>query len=113
LEQNVDAQSNDLQAWIVPFQDVQQAITLILGNIRDNGIITEEVAQAGFFQLALDKNQTAQLLRISVDQTYPYFAEISGGKHRFSIRFMKPSRDENRPSQSNRTVPFLLTRCLF
>lgn len=89
------------------------AIDLILGFIRQSNVPSQETAQAGFFQLALDKSHPVQLLRVSIAANLPCFAEISGGKHRFSIRFMKPSSDENRPCQLTENVSFLLTRCMF
>ena len=35
------------------------------------------------------------------------FAEISGGKHRFTVRFLEPTEEE-RPSQTRMDVPFSL-----
>lgn len=113
LEQDAAEQQKDLERWTQPFTDTKMAIDLILGFIRDSSVPSSEIAQAGFFQLALDKSHPVQLLRVSVDSTLPCFAEISGGKHRFSIRFMKPSTDENRPTQLSDDIPFFLTRCMF
>ncbi len=113
LEQENDAIHADLTQWTKPFFDIRQAITLILNFIRQSNIPSQEEANAGFFQLALDKTQPYQLLRITVDKTLPYFAETSGGKHRFTIRFMLPSSDKNRPQQVNEEVPFQLTLCIF
>lgn len=113
LEQEHSIQQQDLEQWTHPLTDIRIAIKLTLNFIRESSIPTEEIAQSGFFQLALDKSQPFQLLRIAIDDSLPYFAEISGGKHRFSIRFMKPSTDNNRPSQSTEDTPFLLTRCVF
>lgn len=113
LEQDEAAKQNDLERWTQPFTDIRVAIDMILGFIRLSNIPSQEVAKAGFYQLALDKSQPVQLLRVGVADSLPYFAEISGGKHRFSIRFMKPSSDENRPSQVNQDLPFSLTRCMF
>jgi len=113
LEQNQTQQQKDLERWTQPFADIRTAIDLILSFIRQSSEPSAETAQAGFFQLALDKSHPVQLLRVSMATNLPCFAEISGGKHRFSIRFMKPSSDENRPSQVSEDVPFMLTRCMF
>jgi len=113
LEQNNEIQSSELSEWIQPFMSIQAAINLILDFIRQSGIPTEEMAEAGFFQLSLNKSQPFQLLRIAVDSTLPCFAEISGGKHRFTIRFMSPSADNRRPAQINQEISFRLTRCVF
>jgi len=113
LERDADTQQNDLREWTQPLTNTSTAISLILNFIRQSSVPTQELAQAGFFQLALDKSQPFQLLRVSVDHSIHGFAEISGGKHRFSIRFMSPSSDNNRPSQMTDDIPFSLTRCVF
>lgn len=113
LEQDAAQQQKDLERWTQPFSGIRTAIDLILGFIRQSSVPTPETAQAGFFQLALDKSHPVQLLRVGIASSLPCFAEISGGKHRFSIRFMKPSSDENRPCQITEDIPFSLTRCMF
>ncbi|KAF3981348.1 MAG: cell division protein ZapD [Methylococcales symbiont of Hymedesmia sp. n. MRB-2018] len=112
LEQDNSNQADDLLHWTKPFVDIRKAINLILDFIRQSSIPTSELAESGFFQLSLDNTQPYQLLMISIEKTLPCFAEISGGKHRFTIRFMKPSADNNRPSQFSQDVAFSLTRCL-
>lgn len=112
LEQDEAVRFNDLQHWRSPFNDISTAIDLILNFIRNSRSHTQEVAVAGFFQIPLDKSQPFQLLKISVDKSIPCFAEISGGKHRCTIRFMEPSTDK-RPTQSTSDIPFSLTCCLF
>jgi cell division protein ZapD len=113
LEQNEDTRSKNLQLWSSPFDDIRLAIELILKLIRTNSTPSEEIAPAGFFQIALNKDQPYQMLRISMDKSIPCFAEISGGKHRCSVRFMNPSVDHERPSQSADNIPFTLNCCLF
>lgn len=113
LEQDAAERQKDLERWTQPFTDIRTAIDLILGFIRKSTTPTRETALAGFFQLALDKSHPVQLLRVGVAAESRCFAEISGGRHRFSIRFMKPSSDENRPGQAIEDIDFELTRCMF
>lgn len=113
LEQDPHIQKIDLDRWTQPFTEVRNAIGLILGLLRQSGENSQELAEAGFFQLGLDKDHPVQLLRVSVAKSLQCFAEISGGKHRFSIRFMQASSDESRPSQVSSDIPFSLTRCMF
>jgi cell division protein ZapD len=47
---------------------------------------------------------------VSVPVDIPCFAEISGGKHRFTVRFME-MKDFDRPFQTTRDVAFLLNCC--
>lgn len=113
LKQSSDIQKNDLVKWTEPLASIRTAISLILNFIRQSNTPTEERAIAGFFQLALDQSKPFQLLVVSIEHSFPCFAEISGGKHRFSIRLMNPSTDSERPSQTTEDIPFLLTRCVF
>ncbi len=113
LEQAESQRLQDLALWSAPFHDLRSAIDLILHFIRNSHAPTNEIAEAGFFQFSLNPSQSFQLLKVSVTKTLPCFAEISGGKHRCTIRFMLPSIDNKRPTQSVDDIPFALTRCLF
>lgn len=113
LEQMESNRLKDLEHWCSPFEDIRTAIDLILNFIRNSNSSTEEVAEAGFFQIALDRSQPYQLIKVSLNKSLLCFAEISGGKHRCSIRFMIPSSDDKRPIQSHDDIPFSLTCCLF
>ena len=114
LEQDEEIRRKDLDDWSRPFNGISVAIDMILGFIRYSQAPTEEVATAGFFQFPIPSNQSYQMLKVEVHKSISCFAEISGGKHRCSIRFMKPAVDtENGPTQSTDDIPFLLTRCLF
>jgi cell division protein ZapD len=113
LEQDNDAQQRDMNQWTQPLAYIRMAINLILHFIRQSSVATAEIAEAGFFQLALDKSKPFQLLRVEIKDSDPYFAEISGGRHRFTIRFMQASSNSKRPSQISNAVAFSLTRCVF
>lgn len=112
LEQDEQTRHQDLMEWTQPFMSIRKAIDLILRFIRQSSVPTEEVAGAGFFQQSLDRSLPYQLLRVSIDVSMPYFAEISGGKHRFTVRFMSADRNE-RPAQTSSDIDFELTRCMF
>lgn len=113
LEQDESIRLKDLEHWSSPFTDIRTAIDLILGCIRNSNAPTQEIAEAGFFQLSLDRSQPFQLLKVSVNKSIHCFAEISGGKHRCTIRFMTPPSDNKRPVQTPDDIPFSLTCCLF
>lgn len=112
LEQDEDIRLKNLQQWSNPFDDIRVAINFTLNLIRNSNLSSQEVAAAGFFQIALDKNQSYQMLRVTIDKSIHCFTEISGGKHRCSVRFMLPSVDDVRPVQSTDNIPFTLTCCL-
>lgn len=101
----------DLQGWLQPFDLTRSAIGLLLNFIRTCATPSDEEALEGFFQKTLDHTLPSQLLRVGVPRSEPYFAEISGGKHRFTIRFMLPEPGQ-RPVQCQSNVDFQLTNCV-
>ncbi|MDD5412302.1 MAG: cell division protein ZapD [Methylobacter sp.] len=113
LEQDESIRLKDLQQWSRPFTDIRTAIDLILNFIRHSSSPTPLIAEAGFYQFTLDTHQSYQLLKVALPKSVHCFAEISGGKHRCTIRFMVPSSDGKRPTQSPENIPFELTCCLF
>ncbi len=113
LEQDENIQSKHLVQWTKPFAHLREAIDLILNFIRHSSHATQETAVAGFYQSSLNSAMPYQLLRVGIKREIACFAEISGGKHRFTIRFMVPPEGNGRPSQSADNIPFSLTCCLF
>ncbi|MEW5056814.1 MAG: cell division protein ZapD [Cycloclasticus sp.] len=98
------------QSWTADLTPIKQSIRLLLQFIRSSASPNTVIAKSGFYQQSLDSSQPAQLLRVSLERNAAYFAEISGGKHRFSIRFMLPA-DTERPSQTEQNVHFSLHIC--
>ncbi len=112
LAQTEEKQRQELEKWTKPFLDMYHAIELILNLIRESGISEEKVASKGFFQLTLNSNEICQLLRVQVPQKSRCFAEISGGRHRFTVRFMRfPSEEGERPTQCSSDMSFSLNCC--
>jgi len=89
-----------LETWLNNFSHYQNSIELILYNLRQSATFTQLIAKEGFFQKSLNSKSPFQLIRVSFPSDSNYFAELSGGKHRFSIRMMLPDFD-------NRPVPYL------
>lgn len=100
-----------IEKWFQPFGHLDRAVQLILDILRHSVENTDEVAQNGFFQKPLDTNQAIQLLRISIPKDSQCYPEISAGKHRFSVRFMKNEDPALRPEQCKDDVNFKLTMC--
>ena len=100
-----------IEKWFQPFGPLDRAVQLILDVLRHSTEDTEEIAQNGFFQQSLDTNQAVQLLRISIPADSICYPEISAGKHRFSVRFMKNEDPSVRPEQCQEDVNFKLKMC--
>ncbi len=111
LMQAKELRQSHIEKWFQPFGHLDRAVQLILDILRHSAEDTDEIAENGFFQKPLDTNQAIQLLRISVHQDSDCYPEISAGKHRFSVRFMKNEDPATRPEQCQEDVNFKLKMC--
>jgi len=110
LNQSAEYRARDLQTWLASFAPLRDASALILHLVRESGNTSRVTAEQGFFQQNLDTQVPNQLIRVILPETADCFAEISGGKHRFTVRFMR--LDENgHPVQTDEDVPFQLLCC--
>jgi len=99
--------NNWLRDLIVIRDGVAEALTMI----RNSAHPLLVVARAGFYQKPVDANLICQLVRVGVSGTLGVFPEISGGKHRFTIRFLSQPDTATRPTQSSKDVEFELQCC--
>lgn len=111
LNQEHEQRVEDLQEWVAPYCKLENVIELILRAIRDSASGRPVVADNGFYQQSLDTKQSAQLIRIGVDASAAIYPEISAGKHRYSVRFMRIDSIEMMPTQVKDDVEFILSRC--
>ena len=109
LMQPSERRRQDLLQWQQGFDVIRQAIELILRTIRDSGMPQDKTAESGFFQYT--PNANTQLLRILLPESSPYYTEMSGGKHRFSVTFMKASFGE-RSEKALENIEFQLSCCM-
>ena len=103
--------TRQIEEWLAPFAPMHQALRLILRLIRTSAVPSNELAPEGFFQKTLDANAPNQLIQVLLPADSDVFPEISGGKHRFSIRFMVQSDPNQRSSPSSDDIVFRLVRC--
>jgi cell division protein ZapD len=69
------------------------------------------VAPGGMFQYQIDRSMGCQLVRIAIPNGAAYYPEISGGQHRFTVRFLTWSGPEKRSVQVTENIGFDLTCC--
>lgn len=100
-----------LDDWRNEIAPVQEAVDLLLGLIRASTTPTREQAAGGFFQRNVPTQLSAQIVRVGIPEDIGVYAEISGGKHRFSVRFMECS-DLEHPTQCTREITFQLSICV-
>jgi cell division protein ZapD len=94
LQQPAKERTDDLYRWLNSFDVIGQAIQFILKLTRESATFKPAIADDGVYQKTLDPNLPYQLVRIALPAGSPYFAELSGGGHRFTARFLNspPSR---------------------
>lgn len=110
LQQPAEDRIASLEHWYRKLEVLQQPIGLILELIRGSAEPVSVIAGQGFYQQALDTSRTFQLIRVTIAANTPYFAEISGGRHRVSVRFLQ-AQDSGRPVQAGEDIPFQLSCC--
>ena len=111
LRQEHQVRLPDLQRWISVIQPLCASVVELLFLIRETGETTDKVAAGGVYQHVLPRDTSASLLRISLPSEITLYPEISGGHHRFSIRFMEWRDGTVRPAQTTRDISFSLTVC--
>ncbi len=111
LQQDSSTRAQHLQAWSAPFGPMQEAVALVLRLIRSSAVPQPEMAVRGFFQRGLDPNAPNQLIRVLLPPGGTLFPEISGGRHRFAIRFLDQPDPNRRATQSEADVQFELACC--
>lgn len=112
LQRPVQERTRDLAAWLSRFEAIGQAIQLILRLVRESAALKPVTAQSGFFQKTMDPNHPCQLVRVAVSHDVPYHAEISGGRHRFTVRFLESGKLDGHTRQANRDISFKLGCCV-
>ena len=112
LKQPAKDRTRDLVSWLENFDAIGQAIQLILDLTRDSTAMQLTLASSGMFQRTLDPNRPCQMVRIALAPGLPYFAELSGGRHRFTARFMLFPTEKARAKQTDQDVEFELACCV-
>lgn len=110
LRQQPEQRIEILESWLGQLDDYRLSIGVIMGLLRESAINTPILAEQGFYQQSLDTSVPFQLIRVILPPEADYYAEMSGGRHRFSVRFMQPVTGE-RPSPCNTDIEFQLSCC--
>ncbi len=113
LQLPAEQRIEQLNTWFQQLQALKQAVSLLVEIIRISGVNRQIIASRGFYQQKLEANIPVQLIRVTIPFESCLIAEISGGKHRFSVRFMGfDGQIEQRPGQVYEDIPFDLAICV-
>jgi cell division protein ZapD len=102
------AQLND---WMEDLRIIEDAVHITLKLVRESAAPRRVTAAGGFYQQNLDPASACQIVRVLVADTEQVFPEISGGKHRFTVRFLRYTEQCARPQQTAEDIPFELQCC--
>lgn len=111
LAQDISQRNADIRTWLKEFDLVKKAVSLILSLIRESSVAENVVAKNGFYQHVMEAGTNIQIIRVFLPKDSPYFPEVSGGRHRFTVRFLKPM-GADRPVQVEQDVPFKMVCCV-
>lgn len=111
LKQQPEQRIEILESWLGLLDNHRLAIDVILSLLRESTINTPILAEQGFYQQSLDTSTHFQLIRVIVPADADFYAEMSGGKHRFSVRFLMPPISSERPSPCTGDIEFQLSCC--
>jgi len=111
LDRPFEVRSATLQDWMTTIRPLCDAVTELLWLTREAARPRRETAKGGTFQLAFERDNPCQLLRITLPADTLLFPEISGSHHRCNIRFMQWNDVNVRPVQTQDDMEFLLTTC--
>ncbi len=110
LTQKPEKRIEILTSWLRQLDNYRLSISIILKLLRESSINTPVTAKQGFYQQSLDTSIAYQLVRVLLPDEVNFYAEMSGGKHRFSVRFMTPL-DDDRPVPCTKNIDFQLSCC--
>ncbi len=84
---HVGQEQRDAQVavWMESLMPIREALTQILGLIRQSGEFRNQTSVNGFFQ---DNGEGAELLRLQLSLDDSLYPQVSGHKSRYAIRFL-------------------------
>ena len=112
LNKSAHARQKSLQEWQEDLSIIRKSADLALSLLRGNATAKKATAEGGFYQQSVESGVEYQLIRIITSRELKCFPEISGGKHRITVRFMEQPETQNRPAQTEKDVEFELHFCV-
>jgi cell division protein ZapD len=111
LSRSYDERRLQLEKWLSGLRPLCDAVAEVLWLTRESARPRRQLASGGMFQQPLERNEMPSLLRVLMPGDADLFPEISGGQHRFTVRFLRWSGADQRARQTDEDVSFLLVLC--
>ncbi|MEO5344073.1 MAG: cell division protein ZapD, partial [Gammaproteobacteria bacterium SHHR-1] len=87
LSKDGEQRTKTLTRWFDEFSGINDTVRLLLSIYRGSYEYSEELAEQGYFQQGFDPGHTTQLVSVELAAELNVFPEVSGNRHRMSIRF--------------------------
>jgi cell division protein ZapD len=111
LSQPADARAADVARWLDELAPLSESISALLELYRQSAEPQRKSAEGGIFQINMQDRPACQLIRVSLPSDSSVFPEISGGRHRVTVRFFERPDMDARPRQVKHNVVFDLMFC--
>jgi len=111
LSKSTEIRTSQFEHWLDDLLIINQAVAQVLRMLRQSSASRRISVDDGLFQQQLDPALQCQLIRLSLSDNLGVFPEISGGKHRFVIRFFRQPDTIERPAQVRETLCLDLQCC--
>lgn len=111
LHREAGRREADLRGWLAGFANLERAVTLCLWVIRAGAQTETLQARSGFHNQHLDRRADYQLAQVTLPVDAACFVNISGNPHRITIRFMAPTDNLEKASQTDDEIEFELKLC--
>lgn len=111
LSQPAQRRRELLSVWLNELNPLNHGLGLILRLLRSSAEFKLIKVQNGYH--ALDASQVGQtlLIRLQLEPGCGYYPEISGNRHRLTLRFLTPNDINQRARQIQSSVSFQLACC--
>lgn len=96
------------ERWILVLEPICEAVAELLWLTREATEPVERIAAAGLYQHQTERQAQISLVRVTIPSDINLYPEISAGRHRVTVRFVRWNGVDVRPTQVADDVPFLL-----
>ena len=100
----------DFKVWTLSLLPLAEALSVLLGLLRDSGSAQRMIAVGGQYQQSLPQGKSYHLLRVRVDAAEDLVPEISGHRLMVSVRMMRAEADGRLRAVTSDT-PFEMSLC--
>lgn len=111
LSKSPTERASQVENWLSDLLIINQAVAELLKMLRESSAPRRISVKDGLFQQQLDPALQCQLIRLLLNDALGVFPEISGGKHRFVVRFFRQPDTAGRPTLARESISFELQCC--